>query len=46
MEKLEWLDNKSKSNISKKLDDLKLFIGMFNKTKEEIIEYFNDVSLP
>lgn len=41
---MNWLDENSKSNVIKKLDDLNLVVGKLNKTEQVVIAYFHDVS--
>lgn len=42
---LNWLDINSKTSIGRKLDDFKLVVGKLNKSKQDVVAYYNDVRL-
>lgn len=43
--KFNWLDQNSKTNIGRKLDAFKLVVGKLNKSKQDVVAYYDDVRL-
>lgn len=43
IQRLDWLDLKSKLNLETKADNIKFIAGRLNQSKQDVIAYYNDV---